>query len=141
MRQIVGGILMAVLAALSFAATAQQFPSKSIRLIVPFPPAGLTDVSARVIANGMTTRLGQTVVIDNRPGGNTMIGLRAVADSPPDGYTLGYIPSGITQVPYMSKSWDLDPLKRLAPISQVLEFPLALAISPKKYPNVKTLSE
>jgi tripartite-type tricarboxylate transporter receptor subunit TctC len=86
-------------------------------------------------------RLGQPVVVENRPGGNTLIGVRAVVDAPPDGYTLAYIASGVTQLPVTSKSFDVDPSKQLAPISQVLDFPLALAISPKKYPNVKTLGE
>jgi tripartite-type tricarboxylate transporter receptor subunit TctC len=140
MRRIAGLFLITALAAASFAASAQQYPTRPIRVIVPFPPGGLTDVSARVIANGMT-QLGQPVVIENRPGGNTLIGIRTVVDASPDGYTIGYAASSITLSAATSKSWDVDPVRQLTPISQAVEFPLAIAISPKKYPNVRTLAE
>ncbi|HLK79906.1 MAG TPA: tripartite tricarboxylate transporter substrate binding protein [Xanthobacteraceae bacterium] len=67
---------------------AQNWPTKSIRIIVPYPPGGLSDVFARLIGDKLARRLGQSIVIDNRPGGNTIIGTQATAQSAPDGYTL-----------------------------------------------------
>jgi tripartite-type tricarboxylate transporter receptor subunit TctC len=85
-------------AALAFAAilaargadaqTSTSWPTKSIRIIVPYPPGGLSDVFARLIGDKLARRLGQSIVIDNRPGGNTIIGTQATAQSAPDGYTL-----------------------------------------------------
>src|SRR3989442_2399561 len=67
---------------------AQSWPTKSIRIIVPYPPGGLSDVFARLIGDKLARRLGQSIVVDNRPGGNTIIGTQATAQSAPDGYTL-----------------------------------------------------
>jgi tripartite-type tricarboxylate transporter receptor subunit TctC len=67
---------------------AQSWPAKSIRVIVPYPPGGLSDVFARLIGDKLARRLGQSIVIDNRAGGNTIIGTQATAQSVPDGYTL-----------------------------------------------------
>ena len=69
-------------------APAQTFPAKPIRIIVPYAPAGLLDTTLRNIAQEMSGPLGQTVVVENRPGGSTFIGMSACAKSPPDGYTL-----------------------------------------------------
>jgi tripartite-type tricarboxylate transporter receptor subunit TctC len=68
--------------------TASNWPTRSIRIIVPYPPGGLSDVFARLIGDKLSRRLGQSIVIDNRPGGNTIIGTQATAQSAPDGYTL-----------------------------------------------------
>ena len=82
---------LAVLAACALAALpafAQQWPSKTIRYIVPFPPGAFNDTLGRTIATDLSKVLGQPVVVDNRPGGNSIIGTEAAAKSPPDGYTL-----------------------------------------------------
>jgi tripartite-type tricarboxylate transporter receptor subunit TctC len=70
------------------AQTSSSWPTRSIRIIVPYPPGGLSDVFARLIGDKLARRLGQSIVIDNRPGGNTIIGTQATAQSAPDGYTL-----------------------------------------------------
>src|SRR4051794_18108642 len=70
------------------ATPAQSWPAKSIRIIVPYPPGGLSDVFARLVGDKLARVLGQSVVIDNRAGGNTIIGTQATAQSAPDGYTL-----------------------------------------------------
>jgi tripartite-type tricarboxylate transporter receptor subunit TctC len=116
-----------------------QYPSRPIRLIVGFPPGGLTDVSARLISAN-ASGLGQAMVVENRPGGGSLIGVRAVVDAPADGYTVGYVASAITQQRVVSRGWDIDPLTQLAPISIAVQFPLAIAINPRKHP-AKTLGE
>ena len=95
---------------------AQNWPAKSIRLIVPYPPGGLSDVFARLIGDKLARVLGQSVVIDNRPGGNTIIGTQATAQSAPDGYTL-LLTNGalsINQSLVTSLPYDLD--RDLAPV-------------------------
>jgi tripartite-type tricarboxylate transporter receptor subunit TctC len=95
---------------------AQNWPAKSIRLIVPYPPGGLSDVFARLIGDKLARVLGQSVVIDNRPGGNTIIGTQATAQSTPDGYTL-LLTNGalsINQSLVTSLPYDLD--RDLAPV-------------------------
>ena len=70
-------------------ATAQSYPTRSVQIIVPFPTGGATDVTSRVLAQGLTERMGQSVVVINRPGGSATIGMNSVAKAKPDGYTLG----------------------------------------------------
>src|SRR5260221_1964471 len=95
---------------------AQTWPAKSIRVIVPYPPGGLSDVFARLIGYKLGRLLGQSIVIDNRPGGNTIIGTQATAQSTPDGYTLlltnGALSINQSLVPNLP--YDLD--KDLAPV-------------------------
>jgi tripartite-type tricarboxylate transporter receptor subunit TctC len=101
--------LLAIIAlAAASAACAQDYPSKSIRIIVPYAPSGLPDVLARLVAAGMSSDMGQQVVIDNRPGGSTVIGAAIAAKAPPDGYTLFFFdvnsyaitPMVIAKLPY-----------------------------------------
>jgi tripartite-type tricarboxylate transporter receptor subunit TctC len=78
----------AALPVISRVARAQSYPSRPVRLIVPFAPAGTTDILARIIGQWLSERLGQSFIIENRPGASTMIGTEAVVRSPADGYTL-----------------------------------------------------
>jgi tripartite-type tricarboxylate transporter receptor subunit TctC len=80
--------LLAAVLALPVMAAAQTYPSRPVRLVVPFPPSGATDIMARNVAQVLSDAFGQSVVVDNRPGGNALIGADAAAKSPPDGYTL-----------------------------------------------------
>src|SRR3954468_3754016 len=88
-------------AALSFAAGAQPWPSKPMRLIVPFPPGGPTDVIGRTAAKILSDSLGQPVVVDNRPGGSGTVGLAALAKSAPDGYTIGMTAITLATAPHL----------------------------------------
>src|SRR4029078_8027760 len=88
-------ILLSFLAALAWASgNAQEYPSKAIRYIVPFPPGGSSDLIARAIAPRMSEKMGQQVVVEKRAGAGGMIGVDIVAKAPPDGYTIGLASAG-----------------------------------------------
>src|SRR6478735_635073 len=112
-------------------AASQDFPgNKPIRLIVPFPAGGGTDIFARVIGNKLTDTLKWVVVIDNKPGAGGNIGMDAVAKSPPDGYTLGLgQTSNLAINPTLYKKLPYDPLKDLVPVVLVADAPLVLVVS------------
>jgi len=100
-------------------ARAQTYPSRSIRMIVPFTPGSPVDVMGRLIADHLSGRLGQPVVIDNRPGAGTTLGTKAAAAAEPDGYTLLFNSSSIVVAPAMYKNLDYDPLKSFTPVANV----------------------
>jgi len=108
---------------------AQTFPTKLIRLIVPFAPGGGNDVLGRMFALRMSESLAQTVVVDNRAGGGGNIGTEMVAHAPPDGYTLLYTTNSVAVAPSLYSKLNYS-LKDLAPISLVADFPIAIVIHP-----------
>ena len=110
------------------AAFAQSYPAKSIRLIVPFTPGSPVDASARVIAKEMQTRLGQNIVIDNRPGAGTTLGAKAVAGAEPDGYTLLYTSNGHVFGLYSDPGYDT--VKSFTPIATVASWSQLLVVAP-----------
>src|SRR5688572_10237223 len=97
-------------------AAAQDYPSRVIRVIVPFTPGSPNDVIARLIAQNVATRLGQSVVVDNRPGAGTISGMKAAAMAEPDGYTLLFQSSSLVIAPAMYRNLDYDPQKAFAPV-------------------------
>jgi tripartite-type tricarboxylate transporter receptor subunit TctC len=110
----------AALPAVSHLAQAQAYPNKPIRLILPYTPGSPNDVLARLVTPALSSQLGQTVMIDNRPGGGTSIGTRAVMTAEPDGYTLLWSNSPSHFIaPSVSKTYTYDPLKDFAPIAAV----------------------
>jgi len=116
-------------AMLSLPATAQTFPSKTVRIIVPFAPGGGNDVLGRFFAKSMTESMGQNVIVDNRAGGGGNIGNEMVAKAPPDGYMLLYTTSGIAVAPALYPKLNYS-LKDLAPLSLVADFPLVIVAHP-----------
>jgi tripartite-type tricarboxylate transporter receptor subunit TctC len=110
---------------------AQDFPNRIIRLIVPFPPGGPTDVIARIVANSASPMLGQPIVVENRPGGAAgTVGTRIVVSADPDGYTLLLsIAGSLTIAPALYKL-DYNPLKDLTPIAIVEQSPQILTVNP-----------
>jgi tripartite-type tricarboxylate transporter receptor subunit TctC len=113
-------------------AVAQGFPSKPIKLVVPYPPGGPTDVQARVVAQKLGELLGQPVVIENRGGAGGMLGSTVVAKADPDGYTLLMGASGPQALgPLMAKEPPYDPVKDFTPLSLVSYSPLLLVVHPK----------
>jgi tripartite-type tricarboxylate transporter receptor subunit TctC len=122
----------ACLIGLSAPAAAQTFPDRPIRIIAPFTPGSPNDVVARLIAPLMASKLGQSVVIDNRPGGGTAIGVKATMTAEPDGYTL-MISNSPTHfiAPLVNKTFTYDPLKDFVPIATVASGGLMLVIAPE----------
>jgi tripartite-type tricarboxylate transporter receptor subunit TctC len=131
---------LALTCALAFACAtvaplhAQTYPSKPIRLVVPFGPGGPTDVSARIVAQVVQSALGQSVVIENRPGAGGALGSKSVANAEPDGYTLLIGTSAtLGVVPALMKNPGYDPLKSFAPVAKVADSTLVL-VAPANFP-------
>ncbi len=123
--------LAAVFAAISLGASAQTFPTKPIRIVVPFPAGGTTDVLARAVAQKLTESLGQAAVVDNRPGAGGNIGAELVAKSPPDGYTLLMGTVGTHAInPSLYPKMPYDHVKDFAPVILVAGVPNVLVINP-----------
>ncbi len=125
-------LLLGLLAAPALvAAQTQAFPTKAMRLIVPFPPGGSADILARTIGQEMAKGLGQPVVVENRPGAGTAIGATATAKADPDGYTfmVGTVSSHAIN-PSLNPKLAYDPIKDFTPISIVASIPFALVVHP-----------
>jgi tripartite-type tricarboxylate transporter receptor subunit TctC len=115
--------------ALAAAASAQPYPSKPIRIIVPFVPGGNVDITARTVAPALGDALGQPVVVENRPGAAGMVGAQAMMGSPADGYTLMMgSNSSLAVAPNLYPNWPYDPLKGIAPISNLAITPFVLVV-------------
>ena len=129
-RTICGAMLIASMLTTS-AALAQTWPTKPIRLMVPFPPGGSTDIVARIVAQKLSERLGQPLVIENRGGGGGTIGTAATAKTAPDGYSLA-VASTSTHVvaPGVYPKLDYDPIKDFAPIGLMAVSPYLLVVNP-----------
>ena len=134
-------VLNALLMASAVQAAQATYPSRPIRMIVPYPPAGTTDFVAREVAQRFGEALGQPVVIDNRPGAGTLIGLTLGAKSPPDGYTITFATSaGLAVNPALGTKMQYDPLRDFTPIGTMVYVPFLLVVSPSlPVRNVKEL--
>lgn len=120
---------------------AQPYPNKLIRIVAPFPPGGPTDGAARLIADRLSTVLGQTIVIENRPGGaGGTVGVKSVASADPDGYTLLFTPPGpLVSAPTIYRNVGYDPAKAFAPVAAVFSSPQILVVNPNV--PAKSMSE
>ena len=117
-----------------------QYPQRAIKMIVPFPPAGATDVVGRIVAQKLTERLGQSVVVENRPGAGGSIGSDLVAKAAPDGYTILMATSSTHSIGPMLQKLPYDPIRDFAAITHVANVPNVLVVSPKlPVANVKEL--
>ncbi len=113
------------------AALAQSYPSRPIRLLVGFPPGGAADLIARLVAQSVSVRLGQPIVIDNRPGSGSNMAGDAAAKSAPDGYTLLHAPDNVFVInPHLYAKMPFDPGKDLVPIASLIANQYALAVHP-----------
>jgi tripartite-type tricarboxylate transporter receptor subunit TctC len=131
LRDLVRGLLAACTLLVPIACVAQDaYPAKPIRLIVPYPPGGVGDAVARMIAPGWSAALKQPMVIDNRGGAGSNIGLDAVAKSAPDGYTIGLFDTALVVNPALYPSMPYDAPRDLAPISLIARGPLVLVVNP-----------
>ena len=125
----------------SLPALADSYPSRPIRLIVPYAPGGGTDISARVIGKHLAEDLGQAVIIENHPGAGTLVGTRLVAQAAPDGYTLVYGSVTHTIAPALYRNrMPFDAVKDFTPITQVATFPFVFLVkSSYKVSSIKDL--
>ena len=123
-----GALALTVVSAMAWA---QSYPTKSVTIIVPWPPGGPSDIAARPMAKGLQDELGKPFIIDNRGGAGGNIGSDLVAKSTPDGYTLLITSSAPIAInPSIYKSMPFDPAKDLAPITNLIRVPLVLAVNP-----------
>jgi tripartite-type tricarboxylate transporter receptor subunit TctC len=144
MKKVVLTALIAPLALAAIAAGAQQnFPTRPIRLIVPYPPGGNVDITARIIGPALGEIVGQSIVVDNRSGAGGNLGANLVAKAPPDGYTLLMGSSAPLAInPIVIKDTPYDPLTAFAPVSRVHVVPLVVLAGPKSgIASVKELIE
>src|SRR4051812_17938117 len=125
MRLLFGSLLFAF----SLAAGAQQYPSKPVRIIVPFAPGGGSDFIARFIAQRLTDGLGSQVIVENKPGAGGMLGIEQGVKAPPDGYTLTLIASSYTVNPSIYK-FSFDPVADITPVIQLSQGPLVVVVRP-----------
>ena len=133
--------ILLALAAFAFAATvhAQPYPSRPVKIIVPFGPGGFTDVAARILQKELAPALGQPIIIENRPGAGSTIGTDAVAKAAPDGYTLVMISTAHVISPHLYKQMPYDPIRDFAPVMKLAEGPYVLVVHPSL--PVKSVSE
>lgn len=132
-------LLPLLVAASGAAAQAANYPNKPVRIVVPQSPGGSTDLTARLVAQKLADALGQSVVVDNRPGAGSIIGTDLVAKAAPDGYTLLVVASSITINPSLHKKLPFDPIRDLAPVSQLSAFPNIVVVHPAV--PVKTMQD
>ena len=116
--------------AMPCAALAQAYPSKPVRMVVPFPPGGATDIIGRMVAAKMQEIWGQTVIIENKPGAGTVVATEMVAKAAPDGYTMGFVITAHVINPTLRPNMPYDTLKDLAGVTQVSQQHLVLAAYP-----------
>jgi tripartite-type tricarboxylate transporter receptor subunit TctC len=129
----------AALTALSRTASAQAYPTRPVRLIVPFGPAGATDITARLIGHWLSERLGQQFIIENRPGAGGNIGTEAVVRAPPDGYTLLYVTTANASNATLYDKLNFNFIHDIAPVAAIISFPYIMVVNPSV--PAKTLPE
>src|SRR5690349_13358304 len=124
-------VVFATLSAWPLAGLSQSYPAKPIRLIVPFPPGGGVDYIGRLVAKGLSERMGQQVVVENRAGANAIVGLEVLKASPPDGYTVAATSAGPMAVnPFIYAKLPHDTVKDFTYIAKMVIFPLMLVTHP-----------
>ena len=129
MYRLIRTALAVALTALAVSATAQSYPSKPIRIIVPFAPGGNVDITARTVAPALQEGLGQPVIVENRPGAGGMVGAQAMHAAGPDGYTLMMGSNSTLSVgPALYPNWPYDPYKGVAPIANLAVVPFVLIV-------------
>jgi tripartite-type tricarboxylate transporter receptor subunit TctC len=119
----------AALSALSRFAYAQTYPARPVRIIVPVAPGGALDIIARLMGQWLSERLGQTFVIENRPGGGTNIGVEAVVHAPADGYTLLLVPGSVTANATMFPNLNFNFIRDIVPIAMISQLPLVMEVN------------
>ena len=130
---------IAAIVAAGAVAHAQEYPSRPVRLIVPYPVGGASDITARLVADKLTKKWGQPVVVENKAGANGIIGTADIAKAAPDGYTIGLVASSHVGNPFSYKNVPFDTLGDLQPVTQTAVVQLGLVVNPKL--GVNTVQE
>src|SRR5262245_41258570 len=120
-------------------ASAQTYPARPLRWVVGFPPGGGADIVSRIMAPWLAERLGQPVVIENKPGASANISVQTVVNSPPDGYTLLFVPASAAVNVTLFDNLFFNLLRDIAPVSGLIDFPLVLVANPSV--PAKTVAE
>jgi tripartite-type tricarboxylate transporter receptor subunit TctC len=129
-RRLIAGVLLSCVCA-AHLANAQTYPSKPVRIVVPFAPGSTIDIIGRIIAPKLTEALGQPVLVDNRPGAGGMVGMDSTAKAPPDGYTMVIGALGpLAMNPALYPKTPFDPVRDFAPVSLLATGPVVIAIHP-----------
>jgi tripartite-type tricarboxylate transporter receptor subunit TctC len=139
MRKLILVVLGGLLAASPCLAQDKSYPNRPIRLVVPFAPGGTNDSVGRIVADKLSVRLGQPIVVDNRSGANSIVGCEIVAKAAPDGYTMVIVAAGFAVNPGLVKKLPYDSLRDFAPIGLVGDGPYLLVVHPSV--PAKNLSE
>ena len=139
-------IIIMALAGAAIAASAQSYPTRSIHLLLGLPPGGAADATARLLARGLEGKLGQPVVVENKPGSGGNLVAQLVAKSPPDGHTLLLAPDSLFVInPHLYASMPLDPFKDLIPVASVINnyyaFVVSSALPAKTLPDFIALAK
>jgi tripartite-type tricarboxylate transporter receptor subunit TctC len=129
----------AALPAVSRIAQAQTYPTRPLRWVVGFPPGGGADIVVRIMAPWLSERLGQTVIVENKPGASSNISIQSVVNSPPDGYTLLFVAASAAVNVTLFDSLPFDLLRDIAPVSGLIDFPLVMVANPSL--PAKTIAE
>jgi tripartite-type tricarboxylate transporter receptor subunit TctC len=111
-------------------AVAQQYPTRAIRIVVPFGPGGFTDVAARILQKELAPAIGQAIVIENKPGAGSTIGTAEIAKAEPDGYNLVMVSTTHVISPHLYKQMPYDPIKDFTPVMKLAEGPYVLVVHP-----------
>lgn len=129
-------LLGALLPLVATAALADTWPSRPIKLIVPFPAGGPTDTASRILGQKLSERLKQPVVVENKAGASGSIAARQVMDSPADGYTLMMLATPTLLAPHMYKKAGYDTVKNFTPVATVYDLPIVVVVNPSLMPTV-----
>ena len=132
-------VLLAVATIVSSTSHAQQYPTRPVRFISPYPPGGGNDTLLRILGEKLGEQLGQRVIVDNRPGANTIVGTELLVKSPPDGYTFILLPNSFATNPSFYPKLPYDTMKDVAPIGQIAQSPQMIVAHPSV--PVKTVKE
>ena len=122
-------------------AHAQAWPTRMIKLVVPFPAGGPTDTASRIVGQRLAERLGQPVVVENRAGASGSIAAAQVAKSPADGYTLMMLATPTLLAPHLYKQAGYDPVKDFTPVATVYDLPIVVVVNPAQMPSVTDLQK
>lgn len=129
-------VLGAVLPLLAVTALADSWPSKPIKLVVPFPPGGPTDTASRILGQKLAERLKQPVIVENRAGASGSIAAKQVMQSPADGYTLMMLAAPTLLAPHLYKKAGYDTVKHFTPVATVYDLPIVVVVNPGQLPTV-----